>query len=225
MGPRDCEAGREPKAPNAQYSVTISSSNRNPERESFGDVGLPIQTNSNGNPGPLSPSAASQQPTTPNPARRRHYEANSAAWSYAKCAFLFFTAMLVTWIPSSANRVYSVIHINKISLPLEYMSAFVLPLQGFWNALIYAVTSWGACKALARDVREYFRPSPKPKTQELNGNFRTAEGQFKRVNSEHRHFHAGITNDKAYESESMTELAAQSRHSSHDQGRSDQSSS
>jgi hypothetical protein len=31
------------------------------------------------------------------------------------------------------------------------MSATVLPLQGFWNAVIYAVTSWAACKALLEE--------------------------------------------------------------------------
>ncbi|KAJ6783200.1 hypothetical protein PWT90_01240 [Aphanocladium album] len=83
------------------------------------------------------------------PVQRR----NHAAWSYAKCSLLFFTAMLITWIPSSANRVYSIVHDDHISLPLQYMSAFVLPLQGLWNAIIYAITSWSACKNLIRDIR------------------------------------------------------------------------
>ncbi|KFH44238.1 Cyclic AMP receptor-like protein A-like protein [Hapsidospora chrysogenum ATCC 11550] len=100
------------------------------------------------------------QPPPPAPhvaARRRNYELNNAAWAYAKCAFLFFTALLITWIPSSTNRVYSVIHGG--SLPaLEFMSAFVLPLQGFWNCLIYATTSWTACKNLWHDVRHGRRP-------------------------------------------------------------------
>ncbi|EPE09683.1 g-protein coupled receptor [Ophiostoma piceae UAMH 11346] len=94
-----------------------------------------------------------RNPATQRLRRKAAYEANSAAWSYTKCALLFFTAMLVTWIPSSANRVFSVVHIDKISLPLEYMSAFVLPLQGFWNAIIYVVTSWKACRTLWDDVR------------------------------------------------------------------------
>ncbi|CAK7220681.1 hypothetical protein SBRCBS47491_004270 [Sporothrix bragantina] len=84
--------------------------------------------------------------------RRAAYEANTAAWSYTKCAILFFTAMLVTWIPSSANRVFSVVHVDKVSVPLEYMSSFVLPLQGFWNAIIYVVTSWKACQTLWSDM-------------------------------------------------------------------------
>jgi len=55
--------------------------------------------------------------------------------------------MLVTWIPSSANRLYSVVNDGEVSLGLEYAAAFVLPLQGFWNALIYTTTSLAACKA------------------------------------------------------------------------------
>jgi hypothetical protein len=90
-------------------------------------------------------------------ARRRNYELNNAAWAYTKCAFLFFTALLITWIPSSTNRVYSLIHGDSIPA-VEFMSAFVLPLQGFWNAIIYAVTSWAACKNLWSDMRHGRRP-------------------------------------------------------------------
>ena len=72
-------------------------------------------------------------------------EANNAAWSYTKVAILFFTAMLVTWIPSSANRLYSVGTQGQILPALEFAAAFVLPLQGFWNAVIYMTTSWKAC--------------------------------------------------------------------------------
>ena len=81
-------------------------------------------------------------------AGQKRSELNRAAWSYTKCAALFFTALLVTWIPSSANRVYAFVHGNKSLLALELMSALVLPLQGFWNAVIYAVTSWTACKGV-----------------------------------------------------------------------------
>lgn len=89
--------------------------------------------------------------------RKATHDANSAAWSYTKCSILFFTAILITWIPSTANRVYGVIQPDGVSLPLEYMSAFVLPLQGFWNAVIYMVTSWKACKTLMDDIRYSFK--------------------------------------------------------------------
>lgn len=84
--------------------------------------------------------------------RRRNHERDNAAWSYTKCALLFFTAMLVTWIPSSANRLYSLTHHRSTSVPLEFMSVFVLPLQGFWNCLVYVTISWTACKNLFHDM-------------------------------------------------------------------------
>ncbi len=150
----------------------------------------------------------------PNGLRRRAaYEANTATWSYTKCALLFFTAMLVTWIPSSANRVYSVVHAGQVSVPLEYMSSFVLPLQGFWNACIYFVTSWGAVRMLSEDVRGLWRGTGRGKGQGLRsgglglggkgggGGFGGLGGGGGQV---HRSpFHSS----KTYETESMTELA------------------
>ncbi|KAK3312851.1 hypothetical protein B0H66DRAFT_381383 [Apodospora peruviana] len=79
---------------------------------------------------------------------RRRNEANNATWPYVKCAMLFFSVLLITWIPSSGNRVYSLINNGDVSKPLFFASAFVLPLQGFWNAIIYMTTSWAACKSL-----------------------------------------------------------------------------
>ncbi len=198
-------------AHNAAYSVTISSNiNGRPNaRESYGDVGLPIQSNAaaqqQSEPAPPRPiaTAAGQ----PNPLRRKAaYEANNAAWSYTKCAILFFTAMLVTWIPSSANRVYSVVHTNEASMPLEYMSALVLPLQGLWNAVIYIVTSWKACKTLASDI--FGRRSAPKMPERIASGFRT-DRSFQKMSS------GSPRGDKNYETESMTELA-NSRPSSND---------
>lgn len=83
---------------------------------------------------------------------RTNVDINKAVWSYTKCALLFFTALLVTWIPSSANRVYSVIYPHRMSWPLEYLSAIVLPLQGFWNTVIYVSTSWSAVQMMFEDL-------------------------------------------------------------------------
>lgn len=85
--------------------------------------------------------------------RRRSYEHKNAAWSYTKCALLYFTAILITWIPASANRVFSLVHNGEAYAPVAYMSAIVLPLQGFWNWIIYVVMSWTACKKLAQDIK------------------------------------------------------------------------
>ncbi|OAA56982.1 cyclic-AMP receptor-like protein [Niveomyces insectorum RCEF 264] len=162
---------------NKRPDSLVNGGNNNRESYAEGDIHLPIQGETRGDgrttakvppqepatPATVKSTGASYRPATSvtpgsrNPAnqrmrRRAAYEANSASWSYAKCAILFFTAMLVTWIPSSANRVFSVVHVDEVSVPLEYMSSFVLPLQGFWNAIIYVVTSWKACKTLWNDV-------------------------------------------------------------------------
>jgi len=192
LGPgirRGSEAASGPKTPgSAAYSVVIQSGRRGTGREPFPNVVLPIQTN-------ITMDSVPAPQRTANPLRRKAaFEANNATWSYTKCSILFFTAMLVTWIPSSANRVYSVVHNNQASVALEYMSAFVLPLQGFWNAIIYMVTSWKACKMLFSDT---FRGGRHQK-QELSGRsypmMTGGRGGSKDA-------------DKFYESESMTELA------------------
>ncbi|KAF4512690.1 hypothetical protein G6O67_000039 [Ophiocordyceps sinensis] len=150
MGPgKKSPSGHSSPGATGAYSVHISAENY------AEDVELPIQGRTIQQTSTVH--VAPHKP--PNPARRRNHELNNAAWSYTKCAILFFTAILITWIPSSANRVYSVVHQNESFPPLEFMSAFVLPLQGFWNAVIYAVTSWGACKNLLHDMR-IGRPSP-----------------------------------------------------------------
>ncbi|KAL1836099.1 hypothetical protein VTJ49DRAFT_5571 [Mycothermus thermophilus] len=104
---------------------------------------------------PTSPPSCTQTSAGSSTFRRRSvYQASKATWSYTKCALLFFTALCVTWIPSSASRVYSLAHGGNPSLPLQYVAAFVLPLQGFWNAIIYVTTSWGACRMLWADLRD-----------------------------------------------------------------------
>ena len=79
-------------------------------------------------------------------------DANSAAVSYCKCAMLFFIALLVTWVPSTVNRVVTLVHPKDAIFGLNYASGLVLPLQGFWNAVIYIFTSLPACKALVRRI-------------------------------------------------------------------------
>ncbi|PTD10222.1 hypothetical protein FCULG_00007569 [Fusarium culmorum] len=91
------------------------------------------------------------QPNNPRPPTRSGSDVYKATWAYTKVAMLFFAVILITWIPSSANRMYSFIHPHQVSKPLQFMSATVLPLQGFWNAVIYAVTSKDACKAILEE--------------------------------------------------------------------------
>ena len=91
--------------------------------------------------------------------RRIAIEANKAAFSYCKCSILFFAALLITWVPSSINRVYSLVHPDRVQFPLLFISCFVLPLQGFWNAVIYAATSLPACRALWNRFVEHWIPT------------------------------------------------------------------
>jgi len=79
-------------------------------------------------------------------------DANRAAINYCKCALLFFAAMIVTWVPSTLNRLVTLAHPDHPVFGLNYASGLVLPLQGFWNAIIYIFTSLPACKALMRRI-------------------------------------------------------------------------
>ncbi|KAJ5304373.1 uncharacterized protein N7443_004033 [Penicillium atrosanguineum] len=88
-------------------------------------------------------------------------EANSAACAYTKYAMLFFIALLVTWVPSTVNRVYAFARPNAFSFGLNYASSFVLPLQGFWNSLIYINISWPAFKALCENMRPQGTMTPR----------------------------------------------------------------
>ncbi|KAK7967403.1 uncharacterized protein PG986_001680 [Apiospora aurea] len=187
----------------AAYSVTITSDHnkRHSQHEPASSPEQSSQANARTAAPPTRQVAGAAQK------RRANFEINSATWSYAKCALLFFTAMLVTWIPSSANRLYSLVHPGEISYPLEIMSAIVLPLQGFWNALIYMVTSWSGCKMFFSDV---FRRSGRSKPNDFASEFHgRRKGAFKRSA---RNIHMG-----GAESESMTELAYDSRSTSNEE--------
>ena len=61
-------------------------------------------------------------------------------------------------VPSSVNRVYSLIYPGHVSVPFTYASSVVLPLMGFWNSLIYITTSWTACKLLFSNMRDCIIP-------------------------------------------------------------------
>lgn len=116
----------------------------------------------------LLPTTNDTQETTPRTATRpgipphqksyasahHNKQANAALVSYAKVSLLFFCAMMITWIPSTANRIYSLCHPGSVSLPLQYISVAVLPLQGFWNALIYILTSLDACRVFWTSLKE-----------------------------------------------------------------------
>lgn len=73
-------------------------------------------------------------------ARLKHMDPVKLA--YLRTSFVFAISVLVTWTPSSINRVYTLIYPDKASYGLNIAAAVVLPLQGVWNAVIYFTTSW-----------------------------------------------------------------------------------
>ncbi|KAB5543034.1 hypothetical protein GE09DRAFT_1205390 [Coniochaeta sp. 2T2.1] len=73
------------------------------------------------------------------------------AWAYLGYAFLFYIALLVTWVPPSVNRVTTFIHPEFISFGLNFATAFVISLQGFWNCIIYFTITRKELKALQHE--------------------------------------------------------------------------
>ncbi|KAJ5794523.1 hypothetical protein N7457_001122 [Penicillium paradoxum] len=138
-----------PSAALRAYSVTI---------EGGSTAGTPQGSNSRIGPSPLRQeyTVKTVRPEMPDLQRRSTSTENSSAtWAYTKYAILFFIALLVTWVPSTINRVYSLARPNDFSFSLNYASSFVLPLQGFWNSLIYTSISWPAFKSLWLDLRSH----------------------------------------------------------------------
>ncbi|KAH6712131.1 hypothetical protein BKA61DRAFT_691786 [Leptodontidium sp. MPI-SDFR-AT-0119] len=191
---------RPPADNHNNYTVTVSSSKpnlQNQTRYSYTDKPIPgrDQRKHSVPNVPSSAHAPNSEHSKLYPTRRfAAMEANNAAWSYTKVSVLFFIAMMVTWIPSSANRVYSVVHPGEVSLALEFASAFVLPLQGFWNALIYATTSLPACRQVWAQIKDRKRMS--------GGGLKQMAGVFSEGGQRQQ------SRKQYIETDSMTELAS-----------------
>ncbi|EXV03656.1 7 transmembrane receptor domain protein [Metarhizium robertsii] len=193
------------RSPNGAYTVHISADLNN-TAQTYDEDALPIQGTTLQHTSTVQ--LAPRRPA--NISRRRNHELNNAAWSYTKCSILFFTAILITWIPSSANRVYSFVNDKDVSVTLEFMSAFVLPLQGFWNAVIYAVTSWSACQELLEDLRWKKRPSVSELIDERNGRDKKDAATPPRSRNVLR---SPPGSSRTFASDSTTELAKARAHS------------
>ncbi|CAM1511649.1 Fc.00g091620.m01.CDS01 [Cosmosporella sp. VM-42] len=72
--------------------------------------------------------------------------------AYLRTSFLFALSVLVTWIPSSMNRIHSWLA-GESPFEFHVATAAVLPLQGLWNAVIFFITSWAALKEGYKDWR------------------------------------------------------------------------
>ena len=87
--------------------------------------------------------------TSPHTSRSTQYTApitgqmNNNAWrgaqTYAHVAILLFIIMVIYWVPSTVNRLYSFNHPPNFGLNVA--AAAVQPLQGFFNCVIYCFTS------------------------------------------------------------------------------------
>ncbi|KAH8651899.1 hypothetical protein BGZ60DRAFT_473601 [Tricladium varicosporioides] len=85
---------------------------------------------------------------------RRPSGIDKIKWAYTKCAMLFAISILITWVPASINRVYGLRYPKDPSFALNIGSALVLPLQGFWNTVIYFTTSLSICRNVWHQWRE-----------------------------------------------------------------------
>ncbi|QGA17825.1 hypothetical protein EYB26_005501 [Talaromyces marneffei] len=118
------------------------------------------------------------------------HETNAEAWLYARAAFLFFIALLITWIPSSANRIYASMYPDATNFGLNYAASFVFPLQAFWNTIVYIITSQSACRDLFRfssssspSISRKSAPSPSPSQVKLTQQLQNHIGRPRRSDS------------------------------------------
>jgi hypothetical protein len=124
-------------------------------------------------------------------------DANKAAISYCKYALLFFVAIIVTWVPSTLNRLLTLVRPNDPIFGLVYASGLVLPLQGFWNAIIYIFISLPACKALMRRITTALH---------IDQMLRWRNGRFSTTAASSGSYGPGSKNQPADCSESVQEL-------------------
>ncbi|KAF5976506.1 G coupled receptor 1 [Fusarium coicis] len=179
--------------------VTITSEATQPDTIQLQNMGhqVSIHAIDEQPPQPIARVTSTMPQPIQRPAVRPSNDVYRAAWAYTKVAILFFAVILITWILSSANRMYSHIHPSEVSKPLQFMSATVLPLQGFWNAVIYAVTSWAACKALLEETGLW---GARTRINEIADEERGRRSRLKTM-----------MNSRTEDSESLRELAHQNK--------------
>ncbi|CAG8951616.1 hypothetical protein HYFRA_00005416 [Hymenoscyphus fraxineus] len=98
-------------------------------------------------------------PHIPFPTKRQVPAIDKIKYAYTKTALLFAISILITWVPASVNRVYGLRYPHAPSFALNVGSAVVLPLQGFWNSVIFFGGSLGVLRALVKRKREGRRKS------------------------------------------------------------------
>ncbi|ORY09186.1 hypothetical protein BCR34DRAFT_602979 [Clohesyomyces aquaticus] len=132
------------QVPNSTYTVTVSAETNIVDEEV------------------AQPSFTSTGPTGPPTRRSPAMEGNTAAWGYFKVAFLMFAALFIVWVPSTVNRVQQFVDKDHPIFALNLASALVLPLQGFWNAMVYMSTTWPECKRAFADMMDGVTNTKRP---------------------------------------------------------------
>ena len=132
------ELHRIPSGPQQSLPFPFSASEKHAESQNY-DVSVRAldarRNDSTAGPRALTRSAA-------------EHDANTEALLYARAAFFYFVALLAIWLPASANRAYAVARPDRVSFPLAYASALLLSAQGFFNVIVYTVTSRGPMREL-----------------------------------------------------------------------------
>ncbi|KAM7202720.1 hypothetical protein V8F33_002646 [Rhypophila sp. PSN 637] len=129
-----------------------------PFTTTISSIARPLRTNKNHNSPTLSPSRPNErrsQSRRTGPARYLDFVLRPARklrrmlngldpikLAYLRTSFIFAVSVLVTWTPSSINRVYTLMNPKSANFGLNLASAIVLPLQGVWNVVIYVLTTW-----------------------------------------------------------------------------------
>ncbi|KAG0650439.1 Cyclic AMP receptor 2 [Hyphodiscus hymeniophilus] len=105
--------------------------------------------------------------------------------AYCKCAGLFSLSILITWVPSSANRVYGLKRPHDPSYALNLAAAAVLPLQGFWNTTIFFWTSWSIVETEFHELRR-IRAHNRGERHYLQSQIRLAEHGYGGIKTKNR---------------------------------------
>ncbi|KAK1759005.1 G coupled receptor like-protein [Echria macrotheca] len=72
--------------------------------------------------------------------------------AYLRTALLFALSVLVTWIPTTIHRTHELIHGEPSPFAYDIATAAVLPLQGVWNGIIFAIASWTTLRECVADL-------------------------------------------------------------------------
>ncbi|KAK8138524.1 g-protein coupled receptor [Apiospora sp. TS-2023a] len=81
--------------------------------------------------------------------------------AYLRTSFVFAISVLVTWTPSSINRVHDLVNPYEVSFGINLAAGIVLPLQGVWNSVIFFSTSLTALKEEIRNLRDRVKGLPR----------------------------------------------------------------